>query len=441
LYFRTQTRDTSEYGLHYLSGLLRMEEKRTMANIGRVAGIGEQNMQQFMSESPWRSSPVINQVQSEIGERAEYQSGSVVLIDESADAKAGEMSAGAGRQYNGRLGKVDCCQVGVFVGVTNNGYATWVDGELFLPENWFTPEASAKRKRLGIPAERHFETKLQLALKLVRRLKEQETIPFAALDCDSLYGRKGWFRDQLQALDVEYYADIPANTTLYLERPLLFFPLTQAGKPSTQPNITGIACQAQDLLEHSQTEWHTFTLRPSARGMLTAAFARRRVWSVDEDGTCRQEWLLMRQDPSDITYSLSNAAPDSPLETMAQRKSQRFLVEHSHQNAKSELGWDDFQAIKYRAWYHHLALTILASWFITQTRLDWARDLPPQPHLLTHYAIDLLPNLSVANVRTLLRAALPLPQLSIRQAARLVAQHLDNPTRSRKSRLQRAASP
>lgn len=418
-----------------------MEAKRTMANIGRTAEVAEQNMQQFISESPWGSAKVIEQVQYEISERAEYQSGSVVLIDESADAKAGEMSAGAGRQYNGRLGKVDLCQVGVFLGLTHNGYSTWVDGELFLPEAWFRPEAHSKRTRIGIPPERQFETKLQLALKMITRLKERETIAFVAVDCDSLYGRKGWFRDQLAALGVEYYADIPENTTLYVERPLVFFPLTKAGTPSPQPEITGIAYQAQELLEHSQTEWHTFTLRPSERGMLTAAFARQRIWSVDADGTCRQEWLLMRQDPSDTTYSLSNASPDTPLSTMAERKSQRFFIERANQNAKSELGWDEFQAIKYRAWQHHLALTILASWFITETRLDWAQQHPPQPQLLAHYDIDVLPTLSVANVRTLLRAALPLPQLSPAQAARLVAQHLDNRTRSRKSRLRSASGP
>jgi SRSO17 transposase len=402
-----------------------MEGGRTMANIGRTAAVAEQNMQQFMSESPWRSSRVIDQVQYEISERSEYQSGSVVLIDESADAKAGEMSAGAGRQYNGRLGKVDLCQVGVFLGLTHNGYSTWLDGELFIPESWFTPEASRKRTRIGIPPERQFETKLELALKMITRLKERELIAFDAVDCDSLYGRKGWFRDQLTALGVEYYADIPENTTLYVERPLVFFALTKQGKPSKQPEITGIAYQASELLEHSQTEWHTFTLRPSARGMVTAAFARRRVWSVDPDGTCRQEWLLMRQDPSDTTYSLSNATRDTPLETMAERKSQRYFIERANQDAKSELGWDEFQAIKYRAWQHHLAFTILASWFITETRLDWAQHHPPQPQLLAHYDIDVL----------------PLPQLSPRQAAHLVAQHLDNRTRSRRSRLRSASSP
>jgi SRSO17 transposase len=431
----TKTRDTSEYGFHYLSGLLRMECERTMANIGRIGQVSEQNMQQFISDSPWRGERVISRVQYEIGQRAEYQKGSVLLIDESADAKAGEMSAGAGRQYNGRLGKVDLCQVGVFLGVTNNGYATWLDGELFLPEAWFTEATSGKRKRIGLPAERQFETKLQLALKMVERLKERETIAFEALDCDSLYGRKGWFRDQLHRLAVEYYADIPENTTLYLERPCVYFPVTKAGQPSKKPEIMGIAYSAKALKEHSGTEWQTFTLRPSERGMLTADFARRRIWTADADGTIRQEWLLIRQDAGDTTYSLSNAAADTPFFTMAERKSQRFFIERSHQDAKSELGWDEFQAIKYRAWQHHLAFTILASWFVTETRLDWAQQHPPDPQLLTHYDIAVLPTISVANVRTLLRAAMPLPQLSPAQAIELVAKHLDNRTRSRKSRL------
>lgn len=438
---QTQTRDTSEYGRHYVSGLLRIEVDRNMSNIARASELSEQNMQQFISASPWSGERVIRRVQCEIGQRAEYQKGSVLVLDECSDAKSGELSAGTGRQYNGRLGKVDVCQTGVFASLTNNGYTTWIDGELFVLEQWFSEAASDKRKRIGLPSERQFETKLELALKMVKRLQENADIPFEAVDCDSLYGRKGWFRDQLNQLKVEYYADIPENTTLYRQRPLVTFPLTKQGTPSKQPEITGMPYQAKALKEHSQTEWHTLTLRPSERGMLIADFARQRVWSVDPDGTQRQEWLLIRQDASNTTYSLSNAAPATPLFTMAERKSQRFFIERSNQDAKSELGWDEFQATKYRAWQHHLALTIMASWFITETRLDWAQKYPRQPQLLEFYAIDCLPNLSVANVRTLLRAAMPLPQLSPAQALRLVAQHLDNRTRSRKSRLRSAASP
>lgn len=159
-----------------------------------------------------------------------------------------------------------------------------------------------------------------------------------------------------------------------------------------------------------------------------------------DDGSLRQEWLLIRQAKKDTTYSLSNAAEDTPLLTMAQRKSQRYFIERSNQDAKSEFGWDEFQAIKYAAWEHHLALTIMANWFITETRLEWAQKYERDPELLEKYETDVLPALSVANVRELLRATMPLPQLSPQQAAELVVKHLDNRTRSRKSRLRNALS-
>jgi hypothetical protein len=101
---------------------------------------------------------------------------------------------------------------------------------------------------------------------------------------------------------------------------------------------------------------------------------------------------------------------------------------------------DEFQAIKYRAWEHHLALTILASWFIAETRLDWQIEHPPDPQLAEDYATDLLPSLSMANVRDMLRATLPLRQLSPLEAAQQVVKHLDNRTRSRRSRLRKASA-
>ncbi len=174
--------------------------------------------------------------------------------------------------------------------------------------------------------------------------------------------------------------------------------------------------------------------------MLRAQFTRCRVWTVH--GTqCRQEWLLIRKDGHRHTYVLSNAALDTPLETMAWRKSHRYFIERDNQDCKSELGWDEFQAIKYLAWEHQLALTILASWFIAETRLDWMTRYQRDPALLEHYEVDVLPMLSVANVRTLLIAAMSLPQLSGQEAAMLVIEHLINRTRSRKSRLRRQSIP
>jgi SRSO17 transposase len=95
----------------------------------------------------------------------------------------------------------------------------------------------------------------------------------------------------------------------------------------------------------------------------------------------RQEWLLIRKDPAQITYVLGNASEAISLEQMAWRKSQRYLIERSNQDAKDELGWDEFQASMYRAWEHQLALTILTAWLIAKTRLDWIMSLKQDPAL------------------------------------------------------------
>jgi hypothetical protein len=130
---------------------------------------------------------------------------------------------------------------------------------------------------------------------------------------------------------------------------------------------------------------------------------------------------------------------------MALRKSQRYFIERDNQAAKSEFGWDEIQTTTFLAWQHRVppgrAFTILAQWFITQTRLDWEERIDRDPQLLAQYEVSLLPALSVANVRELLRAALPLPTLSPLDAASLVVEHLDNRTRSRKSRLLNRSGP
>ena len=395
-------------------------------------------MQQFITDSPWSGDNLIAVLQQDIGHHPHFQQESVLLLDESAEEKAGETTVAASRQHNGRLGKVELSQVGVFLSLANNGYHTWVDGELYIAQQWFEDEAEAKRERVGIPAERTFATKLELGLRMIKRVVENG-LPFVAVDCDSLYGRAGWLRDAMAQEGLEYYADIPENTVVYLERPLITYPTTEKGSQKER-EVIGLAYAVKELVDHSSTHWQTITVRPNERGFLRANFARLPVWTVRDDDSLRSEWLLLRQDPKQITYSLSNAPATTSLATMASRKSQRYFVERSNQEAKSDYGWDEFQAIKYRSWQHNLALTIMASWFIVQTRLDWADKYKRDPDLLEKYETDVLPTLSVANIRELLRAAMPLPQLTPLQAAELVIKHLDNRTRSRKSRLRKALS-
>jgi hypothetical protein len=195
------------------------------------------------------------------------------------------------------------------------------------------------------------------------------------------------------------------------------------------------ASRVDQLRHHVDTHWQTVEVRASERGFVRYDFAVRRVWTVRDDLQMREELLIIRREGKKCTYTLSNAPSQTPIEVLARRKSQRFFVERSNQDAKSEIGWDEFQATKLLAWEHQLAMTILAAWFIAEIKLDWAADHDRDPALLDEYDVTILPALSVANVRTMLCAAMPLPQLSPLEAAALVVKHLDNRTRSRKSRL------
>jgi len=417
-----------------------MKTDRNMSEIAREAGVSEQNMQHFISQSPWSGSDMIKQVQQAVCERPELQGG-ILILDESADAKSGENSAGASRQHNGRLGKIEQSQVGVYLGYAKDRVWTLVDGELFLPESWFNESDAARRSKAEIPAERVFQTKIELGWELIERARAAR-LPFEAVAFDSLYGRSHWLREQCRLAKIEYYADIPANYRLYLEEPLLEFELNKRGQPGKKFQVVGQqAFKASDLAQLPETRWETLTLRANERGMLTADFARYVVWTINRQGLVRQETLLLKRNGKKITYSLSNAPTNTSLVTLAQRKSQRYFVERSIQDAKSELGMDEFQAIKYRAWEHQLALTILAAWFIAETRMDWEADHPPDANLTTDYDTDILPALSMANVREMLRATLPLRQLSPLEAAALVVKHLDNRARSRRSRLRKHSGP
>jgi SRSO17 transposase len=440
--FKTKTRDTSEYAWFYLRGLLTMVKRRNYANIARRVIDPDddgQNVQQFMSDSPWLARAVFDQIQAEITQQSELRGG-MLTLDESGDECAGEKKAGAARQYLGREGKVDLGQVGVGLGYyAADGWAM-VDAELYLPESWFDEARAKLRRRWHIPAERTFQTKPELGLEMIRRA-QANGVPFTVVGCDSVYGRDSQFRADLDAKGVIYMADIPVDTHVYLSKPVVGIPETPPGKPGRpfsrwQVLSEDAPAEARTVVTHPHFVRQPLEIRHTERGMLTYECAAHRIWTITPVGTVREEWLFLRQEhDGTFSFSLSNAPPDTPLELLALWRSMRYFAERIFQDAKSEGGWDELVACKYRAWMHHTALDALALWFIAETKLDWAQQYPRDPSLATQLEVERLPALSMANVREMLQAALPLKQLSPEQATRLVIKHLVNRSRSTSSRL------
>lgn len=437
--FQTMTRDSSPYALDFLSGLLRMEKERSFTKIAQTAGQSPQNIQHFMSNSPWSSQEVLEQIREEICQTPALTTGSALILDESADEKASEKTAGAARQRNGRLGKVEMSQVGTFLAYAKDGLWTWVDGELFLPEHWFERQKAKERRRLGVPPDKRFATKIELGWRMIERVTE-EGLPYDWVCFDTLYGRSHWLRRKVAGLKRTYMADVPADEQVYLNEPVVGVPERKAGRsrPPTRRCVLSEErpVEVRTLATAPETQWTRIRARVAERGYIEDEFSARLVWTTHQGEEPVQEWLVMRRERDGRVYqALSNASAETSLEVLARGKLQRYFVEASIREAKSEAGWDELRAQKYLAWEHQLALTCLATWFITQTKLEWIEKYPRDPEVAKELGLDQLPALSTANIRELLRAVMPLPQLTREAATELVVEQLVNRARARKSRL------
>jgi SRSO17 transposase len=429
-----------------------MKRDRNFAGIAKIMESADgQALQHFMSNSPWDGGEIYEQIRGEIIEKTELQTGSLLILDEYADEKAGEKSAGTLRQYNGRFGKVDLCQVGVALGYANWKLKPWpmwtmVDAELFLPEDWFGGKYEELRQKVGIPAERTcFETKPDLGLKMIRRAKGSK-LPFEAVLCDSLYGRSSQFRYELRKEGLLYMVDIPNNLRVFMEQPIVGISESKPGKKGSKSEkvqiLNGVrSYKVKQVGQAEDVEWQRLRIRTNERGVLEDRFAAIQVWVWDDkhpDIAPHQEWLAMRiESNGDRTYAFSNAPEDSLLQFLAELLCGRYFVERVIQDSKDEVGADEFQAQKYLAWEHHTALTACALWFIATTKLDWAKDCQRDPELAQQLEIEALPALSTANVCEMLRSVMPLPQLSPEEAQAQVIKHLVNRSRSTASRLRK----
>lgn len=349
--FKTKTHNTAEHALTYLRGLLMLATGRNYVNIARRVVDPEQdgqNIQQFMSDSPWPAQAVFEQIQEEICQQPELRGG-MLTVDESGDECAGAQKAGSGRQYLGREGKVDMGQVGVGVGYYKNGTWVLVDAELYMLEFWFDDAHAKLRERWHVPAERVFKTKPELALEMILRA-QVHTLPFEVVGCDDLYGRDSQFRTELDVHHIIYMADVPADTQVYLKKPVTGIPETppdKKGRPFSQVQVLNEVepVDVRKLVTHSETVFQSVDVRHTERGLLTYQCHARRVWTITETGLVREEWLFIRQEHDHtFTFSLSNALPETPLAQLAFWRALRYFAERIFQDIKSEGGWDELVA-------------------------------------------------------------------------------------------------
>ena len=290
---------------------------------------------------------------------------------------------GVQRQYCGRVGKLENCQVGVFGCLGRGDRAALVDYRLFLSEEW-SQDAQRCQKAKVPEAERVHRTKGELALEIVQRARRRG-LKFRWVGGDEIYGNNKPLTDALEDMGEVFLMDINSNHGFYeadpcprpkQERPGL------RGRPACRlepGNEKAIRyCAAEIVQRHFEKESRVVTIRQSAKGVLRARLLVIRCWQWDGRSAAARPRLLVAREEADGTfkYSLTNAPESTGIETLAYMQAQRFWIERAFQDAKSELGMAQYEVRTWRGWHHHIALVCLAMLFVLKERLLAAEHTP-----------------------------------------------------------------
>ena len=341
-----------------LSGL----ERKTCEPIAIEAGRARKPIQFFVGAGQWDDEAVMAELRLHVREELAAPDG-VVVIDPSAFPKKGTESCGVARQWCGRLGKVDNCQVGVFLAdAAKAGYAP-LDRQLYLPEDWANDEV--RRQKCHVPAEVKFQEKWRIALDL--RDRSLPGLPHGWIVGDDELGRAAEFRAALRQRSERYVLDVPCNTTvrdLERRRP----PRKKAGVGRKR----AVPFQRADLWAAGQpkSRWERITVRDGEKGPLVVDALSVRVLAKEDQRIGPEERLVVIRPvgESRIDDALSNAGPEVPLAEVVRAQRQRHRIEEVFEAGNGEVGLDHYEVRSWVGWHHHMTLSLVALWFLCLER-------------------------------------------------------------------------
>jgi SRSO17 transposase len=347
---------------HYVSGLLSDLRSKDAESIAYLHDRERQGLQKFIGQAAWDHGPLIAELARQVGQRL-GQAGGVLVFDPSAFVKQGKKSVGVARQWCGRLGKVENCQVGVFLGyVSHQGHAL-VDYRLYLPREW-----TKDRKRMneaGVPKEVRFATRHELALSMLD--EHGGLLPHRWVAGDDEMGRSTWFRQQLRQRGERYLLAVPSNT---LVRDLVppDPPYSGQGRRKRTPFVRADVWRAG----LAESDWETIEVRDGEKGPLLAQVAWTLVQAKTEGkvSDVAESLLAFREEQPDGSfkhdYLLSNEIAGDPPSEMAWVYKAEHRIEECLKQGKSEAGLADYQVRTWEGWQHHVCLSLLAAWFLTE---------------------------------------------------------------------------
>ena len=336
----------------YLEGLLSAVERKN----------GWQLAEHLGDARPWRTQRVLSHVQWDEEAARELcrayvvealaDREAVLIVDETGFLKKGTKSAGVARQYSGTAGRIENCQIGVFLAyASGNGHAL-IDRELYLPKAW--AEDPARRAAAGIPQQGAFATTPELARRMIARAITAD-VPFAWVLGDEVYGS-----DRRLRLDLEQQ-----------ERPFVFAIRSNEEKLwSTLDDEMGQHTAAALAAAVPAEEWQPLSAGAGAKGERFYEWARVRLMRLQQPPW--EHWLLVRRHPSkpdQLAYYVVFGPADTTLATLARIAGRRWAIEECFEVAKQEVGLADYEIRSRHGWYRHITLAMLALAFLVAMRV------------------------------------------------------------------------
>ena len=327
--------------LAYVKGIVSAIERKNGWHLAEHAGEARPDgMQRLLNSAVWDADLVRDDLRSYILEHLGDQE-AILVIDETSFRKRGKKSAGVKQQYCGTTGRVENCQVGVFLSYVSSKGHTLIDRELYLPKEWI--DDPGRRREAGIPEAIVFRTKCELAQQMIERLWKAK-IPFDWVVADSVYGGNLDLRLWLEAHGYSYVLAVACDEPVGIQTP-------EGRKRMT-------VAEAEALLLHSQ-DWHRLSMSCGTKG------PRLFDWAVipilhgwEDDG---RHFLLIRRcldDPREKAYYFVFAPAGTTLFQMVKAIGQRWCIEECFETGK-EMGMEDYEVRCWIAWYRHLTLVMI----------------------------------------------------------------------------------
>lgn len=272
----------------------------------------------------------------------------VLIVDETGFLKKGSKSAGVQRQYSGTAGRIENCQVGVFLALAGSRGRALIDRELYLPESSWC----ADRKRCdeaGVPQSVTFATKPKLAMQMLARAFDESGMRPEYVLADEVYGSDGKFRRFLENRGQPYVVAVTCRQRLWVR--------------FEQKRVDEIARTLP------RKAWFRLSVADGAKGPRVYDWAAARFGEPTEQGLVR--WLLIRrsvEDPADLAYYLCLAPPRATAKDLAVAAGRRWSIESCFEAAKQETGLDEYEVRSWDGWYRHVTLSMLALAFLAAVR-------------------------------------------------------------------------